>query len=93
MDRTRTRNRLHVGARLSVPSPLDALFPLLLWLRQRRRRREVAGLLDYDDALLADMGVTRDDVRTALLTPGDASRNLHLAARARSRARRRRCAL
>ena len=33
---------------------------------RRRKRREVAELLSYDDSLLDDLGITRDDVATSL---------------------------
>lgn len=45
-----------------------------LW-RTRRSRREIAGLLAYDDHMLADLGITRSDVASALAAEdlGDAS--------------------
>jgi uncharacterized protein YjiS (DUF1127 family) len=48
---------------------------------RRRKRREIAELLTYDDFMLADMGITRDDVAASLLGDGLAdpsSRLCHL---------------
>ena len=39
---------------------------------RRRKRREIAELLTYDDFMLADMGITRDDVASSLMS-GDFS--------------------
>ena len=47
-----------------VAGPIGQLFSI--W----RNRRVVANMRDFDDAQLADIGLTRDDVERALGTPG-----------------------
>ncbi len=46
---------------------------VLGWFRHTykawRDRKEIAGLADFDDHLLADLGLTRGDVREALHLP------------------------
>lgn len=71
-----------------VPSPLDVLrhaFARLMEGHARRaRRREIERMLGFDDQLLADIGVTRDDVHHALTT-AEPSADLACAARYRRR--------
>ena len=70
-----------------VPSPLAPFRMVAIWLRRRERRAQVAELLERDEATLADIGVTRDDVRAALACRGDAGTTLRRIARARRAAR------
>ena len=37
-----------------------------VWLEERRNRRAIAQLLEHDDRLLKDIGITRADVEFAL---------------------------
>jgi uncharacterized protein YjiS (DUF1127 family) len=41
-----------------------------MW-RNRRNRRQVADLLEFDDRMLADIGLVRGDVTSALASPAD----------------------
>jgi uncharacterized protein YjiS (DUF1127 family) len=41
-------------------------------------RRMVAGMRDFDDAQLADIGLSRNDVERALMTPISVDPTLHL---------------
>ena len=68
---------------LHVPGPQDVLRPFIRYRRKRAKRAQIAGLLTQDDFLLADIGVTRDDVRAALRQAGDPALNLRRQARAR----------
>lgn len=55
-------------------SPLDEVLAaagsvLSQFLEARRGRRELTRLANYDDALLADIGIARSDIEQALLLP------------------------
>ena len=54
-------------------TPAGLLRTVLGWFRQAytsyRSRRAIATLADFDDHLLADLGLTRGDVRDALHVP------------------------
>ncbi len=54
-------------------------------LEARRGRRELARLANYDDAMLADIGVTRSDIEWALKQPWNADPSLALDARVNQR--------
>ena len=51
------------------------------FLEVRRGRREIARLARSDDAMLADIGITRGDVEWALMQPWNADSSLALAMR------------
>lgn len=77
-----TRHSQHV--RYAVPSPLALLRSMRQHVIRSARRREIASLLEQDERVLDDMGITRGDVIEALSTKGDASQVLRtLAARRR----------
>ena len=64
------------GAEARQSIPAAALKAVTVVLRQVRQlavafwhRRQVAGLLDLDDRMLKDIGITRFDVTAALSTP------------------------
>lgn len=72
------------GISIFVPGPQDLLHGLRKWTSRRRKRREVASLLELEDWVLQDMGITRGDVHEALAFRGDAGLHLRsLAARRR----------
>ncbi|MEL6947278.1 MAG: hypothetical protein AAFO73_06530 [Pseudomonadota bacterium] len=79
----------HAKPTVAVPSPFEAA--KALWARwvsrvaYRRERASIAVLLDAEDRLLADMGVTRDDVRHVLATKTHPSAALQDIARHRRR--------
>lgn len=50
-------------------------------LRARRGRRELTRLATFDDAMLADIGITRSDVEWALLQPWNVDPSIALAMR------------
>ncbi|WP_186396989.1 DUF1127 domain-containing protein [Stappia sp. TSB10GB4] len=62
---------LPAQTRVSLAATLGAAATSLLTLiaaawRRRRNRKAVSGLLDLDDYMLADIGVTRSDVAASL---------------------------
>jgi uncharacterized protein YjiS (DUF1127 family) len=66
-------------ARIASP-----LLTVLLWpVRVARHRRVMAALAAIDDRGLADIGITRQDLRDATALPLDADPSLALARRAR----------
>ena len=79
IDITPTRDRGSV-----VPSPWDAARGAWVRVRAgwaaRRNRHEIEAMLTFEPALLADIGVSRDDVVQALTTR-DPSAALERAAR------------
>lgn len=56
-------------------------------LEEEKNRDEVRMLLALEDHQLSDMGITRDDVRAALMQPLDKSSGRNLSAVRRNRAR------
>lgn len=67
-----------------IPGPLDLLRKLRKMLNQQMKRRQVMKMLDCDERILKDMGITRGDVIEALSKRGNESRHLRtLAARRR----------
>ena len=71
-------------ATMIIPSPLDMVVTLRRKIRHFQKRREVTKLLDCDDRILKDMGITHGDVVEALSKRGNASLHLRaLAARRR----------
>ena len=64
------------------------LHALLTPVRWWRRRRKLLRLLDLDDYLLTDIGVTREDVRYAFDLPLSVDASLELEDRAFRRGRR-----
>lgn len=63
-----------------VAGPLDVFRSLQKRWAKMIKRREVATLLEQDEWLLKDIGITRGDVIEALHKPGDASVNLKVVA-------------
>ena len=81
-----TENR--TTAPILIPSPRDLVRAMHKWSRRKQKRREIMTLLQQDEWVLKDMGITRDDVREALAYGGDPSLHLRaLAARRRYWAR------
>jgi len=67
-----------------IPGPLDLLRKLRKMLNQQIKRRQVVKMLDCDERMLKDMGITRGDVIEALSKRGNESLHLRaLAARRR----------
>ena len=67
-----------------VPGPQDLFRTMKKWARRAQKRREISKLLNQEDWVLNDMGISRGDVREALAFKGDASLHLRaLAARRR----------
>lgn len=72
------------SAPIIIPAPQDVLRKVARWVRRQQKRNEVAQLLNKEDWLLQDMGITRGDVREALAQRADPSLHLRaLAARRR----------
>lgn len=63
-----------------IPGPLDLIWKLRRFAQERMKRRQVAKLLDCDERLLEDMGITRADVVEALSKSGNASMHLRVIA-------------
>lgn len=61
-----------------IPGPMDVLHAVKKWIVRRNKRNRLAVLLDQEDWVLKDMGVTRGDVYEALAHRGDPA--LHLRA-------------
>jgi uncharacterized protein YjiS (DUF1127 family) len=59
-----------------VPGPFDLIKMARKSMKRRNKRKEFAVLLNQEDWVLKDMGVTRQDVREALATKGDPALNL-----------------
>ncbi|MEJ1157699.1 DUF1127 domain-containing protein [Prosthecomicrobium sp. N25] len=68
-DRTTTPPHLLGAAAVAAVKGFVTLVGSL-W-RVRRNRREVADLLEFDDRMLADIGLMRGDVTSALASPLD----------------------
>ena len=67
-----------------ICGPLDLLRRLRKVLNQQLKRRQVVKMLDCDERILKDMGITRGDVIEALSKHGNESLHLRtLAARRR----------
>ena len=67
-----------------IPGPKELFRALRKLAKRRQKHNEVAKLLDQEDWVLMDMGISRGDVREALAFRGDASLHLRaLAARRR----------
>jgi len=67
-----------------IPGPLDLLRKLRKMLNRQVKRRQVMKMLDCDERILKDMGITRGDVIEALSKRGKESLHLRtLAARRR----------
>jgi uncharacterized protein YjiS (DUF1127 family) len=68
------------GRGFSVPKiGARSLFVTMLAVVKRwRNRRMVVNMLDFDDAQLADIGLSRRDVETALRMPVNLDPTLHL---------------
>ena len=81
-----SRTALRPASAQIVPSPFavarGAVLRVLEGFRARAKRHEVERMLGFDDALLRDIGVTRDDVHHAL---GTSEPSLDLARAARCR--------
>ena len=60
----------------AIPSPLDLLRKLRKMLNQQVKRRQVVKMLDCDERMLKDMGITRGDVIEALSKRGNESAHL-----------------
>lgn len=56
-------------------------------LIEERKREEIRALLKLDEVQLSDMGITRDDIHSALLQPLDESSGKRLNAARKMRAR------
>jgi len=52
--------------------------PVVCFARAWKSRREMAKLLEWDSRMLADIGVTEGDVRSALAVSGDEDPSLRL---------------
>ncbi len=71
-----------------IPGPQDLLRTIGKWTVRRQKRNEVAQMLNFEDWVLKDMGITKGDVREALAFKGNPSLHLRaLAARSRFWAR------
>lgn len=79
--------------RLYLPGPRDVLPTLLTWFTQQSKRKEVQALLDQEEWLLKDIGVSRDDVHEALSHRGNESNHLRAVAASNRRNQRRRTGL
>ncbi len=67
-----------------IPGPLDLIWKLRNFVNQHMKRRQVRKLLDCDERILKDMGITRGDVIEAMSKRGNESMHLRtLAARRR----------
>ena len=73
-----------ISRAIIIPGPQDAVRSILNWMTRRAKRREITALLQQEEFVLKDIGVTRGDVHEALASSGDPSLNLRvLAARRR----------
>ncbi len=59
-----------------IPGPLDLIWKLRKFARQHMKRRQVIKLLDCDERILKDMGITRGDVIESLSRRGSESAHL-----------------
>jgi uncharacterized protein YjiS (DUF1127 family) len=67
-----------------IPGLSDLFRGFRKFAKRQQKRREIAKLLNQEDWVLMDMGISRGDVREALAFRGDASLHLRaLAARRR----------
>jgi len=74
----------HTKTFIFIPSPQDLLRVARKWMTRQRKHREIAALLQQEEWVLKDMGITRGDVHEALAFKGDSSLHLRaLAARRR----------
>ncbi len=53
-------------ALISIPSPIEVFFNLQRRVAIARKRRQLAELLNKEDHILIDLGITREDVEVAL---------------------------
>ena len=61
-----------------IPGPSDLLRSFGKWMKRRQKRNEIVKMLELEDWVLKDMGITKGDVREALAFKGNSS--LHLRA-------------
>ncbi|MBB5752162.1 hypothetical protein [Prosthecomicrobium pneumaticum] len=54
------------------------LYPVVSFLRAWKNRRELGRMLEWDSRMLADIGVTEGDVRSALASASDEDPTLRL---------------
>ncbi|MDD9910431.1 MAG: hypothetical protein OXR62_12160 [Ahrensia sp.] len=64
----------------AIPGPLDLLRKVQLRWVKHRKRRQLVNLLDCEDRILNDMGITRGDVIESLSKRGQESQHLRLLA-------------
>lgn len=80
----KTGTELEIRLASSITRPLGVAAHIMSSLRQRfaeeRQRDEIRQLLQAEDWVLRDMGISRDDVKTAILLPLDQSAGKHLEA-------------
>ena len=67
---TRTTSTLSLGGH-ALAAVRGGVAAIVLRWRAYRNRRAVIGLLDFDDRMLADIGLMRGDVTSALASPRD----------------------
>ena len=78
----------HSSALLVLPGPSDLIRGLNKWIKRQQDRRKIEILLQQEDWVLRDMGITRGDVLEALAAKPNPSLHLRaLAARRRFWAR------
>ena len=76
----------HLEAGYRRTSILDRIVAYIRTKReQAQSRTAIEGLLDYDDRMLDDMGLTRQDVQDALLSTGGEQPSAYLARVKRAR--------
>lgn len=83
----RTSSSRTIPAFAAVSAAVRAVGNALVtrWVIMANRRR-LKGLEELDDYLLADIGLTREDIRSALKLPGDVDPSFRLAALLQDRA-------
>lgn len=78
---------LHGERSLAAATPVNPFAAFARWIAKaqaaRTRRLALSALLDLDRARLNDLGISRDDVTSAIASPAQAGRMLNTA-RARS---------
>lgn len=72
---------------LAAATPANPFVAFTRWIAKaqaaRTRRNALSALLEFDAERLSDLGISRDDIVTAIATPAQAGRLLNTA-RARS---------